>query len=34
VLIKKAWDEDGGTMIVDGWNEDGTPRTGSSASSN
>lgn len=34
VLIKKAWDENGNTMIVNGWNEDGTPKTRTSNSSN
>jgi len=26
VLIKKAWDENGGSIKVDGWNVDGTPQ--------
>ena len=26
VLIKKAWDENGAAIQVDGWNEDGSPK--------
>ena len=26
ILIKKAWDENGASMKVEGWNEDGTPK--------